>query len=167
MTDEIKRLRGMRKAALEARALCRVLDHTGRRDSAQARAGLLCWRIARIATGRLRADPTTPDEGIPSRRWVLRAVGSGLIAVQRQRRLGALLRELRSLSRVLDDTRALTLSPDLSDSLGRAQLHMRQLVDEIAAKARFEIGARWDSAATASGSIGGTSAPGTSPYLAL
>jgi hypothetical protein len=92
---------------------------------------------------------------------------AGFIAAQRGRRMGALLRELKSLSRVLDDTRALTLSPDLSDALGRVQVHMRQLMDEIAAKARFELGARQDSVAAATGSIDRASAPSASPYLAL
>jgi hypothetical protein len=167
MKNEVSRLRGMRKAALEARALSRMLDNTGRRDSAQARAALLCWRIARIATGRQRADPNVSYRGIPSRRIVARAVMTGFIAARRQRRMGALLRELQLLSRELDDTRALTLSPELSDALGRAQVYMRQLVDDIAAKARFEIGARQDAEATATGSIDRSSAPRNSPYLAL
>jgi hypothetical protein len=156
----------MREAALEARALSRVLDNTGRHDSAQASAGLLCWRVARIATGRMRAHPYTSHESIPNP-VAPRALMAGFIAAQRGRRMGALLRELKFLSRVLDDTRALTLSPDLSDALGRVQVHMRQLMDEIAAKARFELGARQDSVAAATDSIDRASAPSASPYLAL
>jgi hypothetical protein len=165
MKDEISRLRGMREAALEARALSRVLDNTGRRDSAQARSALLCWRIVRIATGRLRAHPYTSHESIPSPA-LPRTLMTGFIAAQRRRRMGALLGQLQSLCRVLDDTRALTLSPDLSDALGRVQAYMRPLVEEIAAKARLEIGGRQDSAA-ATESSDRSSAPSTSPYLAL
>ena len=167
MKDEISRLREMRQMALKTKAMARVLDHSSRRDSVQARAALHCWRLARIATGRLRAQPYESYQRAPSRLILLHPVIAGLLAAQRGRGMGALSRQLQSLCRVLDDTRALTLSPDLSDALGRAQVYLRPLMAEIAVKARLEMGPRPVSDAAAADVIERSAAPVTSPYLAL
>jgi hypothetical protein len=172
MNDEMSRLRGMRQAALDARVLARLLNDTDRRDSAAGRSGVLCWRIARIATARLRAHPHRSYHRDPG---LLEAVVGGLrglivgvFAIYRKRPMDALQRELQGLSRVLDDMRSLTLSPDLSDTLGRGQVAMRHLLGEIGNKARIEGGSRQQELHTKP-RVAMTSAvtPGTSPYLAL
>jgi hypothetical protein len=172
MNDEINRLRGMRQAALDARVLARVLNDTDRRDSAVGRSGVLCWRIARIATARLRAHPHRAYHRDPG---LLEAVVGGfrglivgVLAMYRKRPMAALQRELQGLSRVLDDVRSLTLSPDLSDSLGRGQVAMRQLLSEIGNKARMEGGSRQQNLRTETPvAMAPTAARASSPYLAL
>ncbi len=51
-------------------------------------------------------------------------------------------KQLQQLSRELDDTRALTRAPDLSDELGRSQVQLRRLALEVDAGAQREIGSR-------------------------
>ena len=171
MTDEISRLRKMRQAALDARLLARLLNDTERRDSAAGRAAVLCWRIARIATARLRAHPHRAYHSDPG---LLDAVAGSLRAlmfaapvIYRKRPMSGLQRELLGLARVIDDVRALTLSADLSDALGRGQAAMRQLLAETDAKARSERGWRHDLHAEAPAALAPTAAQGTSTYLAL
>jgi len=170
MSDEITRLRKMRQVALDVRVLARLLNDTERRDSAAGRAAVLCWRIARIATARLRAHPHRAYHSDPglleSVMGSLRAVLFAAPAIYRKRPLSGLQRELLGLSRVIDDVRALTLSPDLSDALGRGQVAMRQLLDEISAKVRSERGWR-QVLVEAPVALAPTAAQGTSPYLAL
>ena len=171
MSDEISRLRKMRQAALDARVLARLLNDTERRDSAAGRAGVLCWRIARIPTARLRAHPHRAYHSDPSLLEAvvgsLRALLFAAPAVYRKRPMSCLQRELLGLSRVIGDVRALTLSPDLSDALGRGQAAMRQLLEEIGAKARSERGWRQELQAEAPVAMAPTATQGTSPYLAL
>lgn len=171
MTDEISRLRGMRQAALDARVLARVLNDTDRRDSAAGRSSVLCWRIARIATARLRAQPHRAHQRDPGLLEAfaggVRGLVVGVLAIYRKRPLDALQRELQGLSRVLDDVRSLTLTPDLSDALGRGQLAMRQLLGEVGLKARIEGGSRPDLHSEAPVAMTQTVAQGTFPYLAL
>jgi hypothetical protein len=96
----------------------------------------------------------------------LRALLFAAPAIYRKRPMSGLQRELLGLSRVIDDGRALTLSPDLSDALGRGQVTMRQLLDEIGAKARSERGLRHE-LAEAPVAMAPTAGQGASPYLAL
>jgi hypothetical protein len=171
MSDEITRLRKMRQAALDARVLARLLNDTERRDSAAGRASVLCWRIARIATARLRAHPHRAYHSDPGLLEVLvgglRALLFAAPAIYRKRPMSGLQQELLGLSRVIDDVRALTLSPDLSDTLGRGQVAMRQLLDEIGSRVRSERGSRPELHAEAPVAMPPTATQGTSPYLAL
>jgi hypothetical protein len=171
MSDEISRLRKMRQTALESRLLARLLNDTARRDSAAGRAAVLSWRIARSATARLRAHPHRPYHSDPGLLEAvvgsLRAVSVGIPALYRKRPINALQRELLRLARVIDDVRALTLSPDLSDTLGRGQVAMRQLLDEVNLKVRSERGWRQELHADAPVDMTPTSAQGASSYLAL
>ena len=79
--------------------------------------------------------------------------------------LGELRANLRLISRELADARALTWSPDLSDSLGRSQLEVKRLVDaaERAAIALEPLAIARNSQATA---LNPAEAPAQWPYLA-
>jgi hypothetical protein len=133
---EVLRLRKLRNVALRARALARTLDS----DSAEgrslfARSALTCWTIARIASGRLQAHPYLSYQRGPSR---LRELGDSLVAslvafnARRQNRcLSVYAQQLQIVARELADVRSLTLTPDLSDVLGRMQTQMRRLANEL------------------------------------
>jgi hypothetical protein len=142
---EVVRLRNLRNVALRARVLAQVLDSDRRvDDSVFARSALMCWSIARIATGHLRAHPylSYQKDASPTRDLIDRAAVSviGWLARHQQRTLPVYARELQTLARELDDTRALTWSPALSDALGRSQVKLRQLIKEIDPGARAAVG---------------------------
>jgi len=136
---EVARLRRLRNTALRARAVAAALNSdsagSSARDSAFSRSAANCWRIARVITGWLRAHPYLSYQREPSelRRFYNGASGSllGTIARYRGRTHQVFAEELRRVARELDDARALTWSPDLSDSLGRSQLQMRRLMTEV------------------------------------
>jgi hypothetical protein len=142
---EVLRLRRLRNVALRARALAKVLNS----DSAEGqflftRSAVICWTIARVATGRLRAHPYLSFQQGPSR---LRHLADGLIAslvalhARRQNRaLSIYAQQLQTVAREVDDVRALTWSPELSDALGRMQIQMRRLANEIDLGALTETG---------------------------
>ena len=138
---EVLRLRKMRGVALRARALGKSLNsdlHADAGDSAFARGSVLCWTIARIATGRLRAHPyqsyqrghgqvaALADEAI--------AAALAMAARRQNRELSVFADHLQAVAREVDDVRSVSWSPDLSDSLGRMQIQMRRLLGELAAK---------------------------------
>jgi hypothetical protein len=155
---EVVRLRRLRNAALRARAFAAVIDpgrtqDSGRaqRSSAVVRSALSCWAIARAATGVLKGHPYLSYQQGPSG---LRAVYdhvsaslSGAIARARGRTLHAFSQELRRVARELDDTRALTRSTELSDSLGRAQVKIRRLLRELDVAVWVEAGSSGEIAA--------------------
>ena len=101
-----------------------------------------------MITGWLRAHPYLSYQREPSelRRFYNGASGSllGTIARYRGRTHQVFAEELRRVARELDDARALTWSPDLSDSLGRSQMQMRRLMVEMDEGARKEGGLRAD-----------------------
>jgi hypothetical protein len=103
-----------------------------------------CWRIARVITGRLRAHPHLGYQRGPSRvRGAHSYLGAAFVAgVARMqgRTLQCCSAQLRLLTRELDDARALTWSADFSDSLGRFQLQIRSLIEEVEAAAQWEAG---------------------------
>jgi hypothetical protein len=137
---EVLRLRKLRSAALRSRALAKILDSGSTEgQSVFARTAVICWTIARIASGRLRAHPYLNYQQGPSK---LRGAADGVIAslialnAQRQNRtLTVCARQLQTVAREVNDVRALTRSPDLSDALGRMQIQMRRLAHE------FDLGA--------------------------
>jgi hypothetical protein len=133
---EVARLRELRNVALRVRALARGLDRDLAADNSMfTKSAVLCWNIARVAAGRLQAHPYLSYQKGPSpvRSWSDRMAVSAiaLLARYQGRSLNVLATELQLLTRELDDTRALTWSPDLSDALGRAQMQMRRLVGEL------------------------------------
>jgi hypothetical protein len=130
---EVLRLRKLRIAVLRARALAYRLDgEQGRDDSIFSRTALTCWGIARYVTGYLSAHPNLRCQEGPSRRreWVDRLSASVTALATRQpaHRVRVLMAELERAARELDDVRAVTRSPELSDVLGRQQINVRRLL---------------------------------------
>jgi hypothetical protein len=170
MKNEVTRLRRLRQSALKTRALARVLSSGEHADGIFERGALLNWRIARIATGRLRSHPYQNFQRDPSffesGADRLAAILVGTMASLRGQAADAFLRELLVAARELDDTRALTLSAELSDELGRAQVSMRNLIDDAQRQASLESGSESHARHEAAN---GMAAPAlsTSSYLAL
>jgi hypothetical protein len=174
---EVVRLRRLRNTALRARAIAMALDagHSDN-DSVLSRSALACWRIARVITGKLRAHPYLSYQRGPG---YLHSLTDGAVAalmggVARLRggRFGMYTSRLRRVARELDDARALTWSPTLSDTLGRLQAEFRLLTRELEADARAEAGSRSEVPARAD--AGGVEVRSDSsgvaanwPYLAL
>lgn len=130
---EVLRLRNLRNIALRARAVANSLSSDS--DSVLARSAVTCWTIARIATGRLRAHPYLSYQKGPGQ---LRELADRLLASfvalnarRENRRLSVFARQLQAVARGVDDVRALTWSPDLSDALGRMQIQIRRLANEL------------------------------------
>ena len=144
MTDaEVIRLRRLRDAALRARAIASALNSDPKRRSALlSECALRCWRIARMTTGRLRTHPSLSYQQGPSRlRGAYDRVRARLwsgMARYRGRCLQPLSVELQRVMRELGDTRALTRSTDLSDTLGRLQAPLYKLERELDAGVRNE-----------------------------
>jgi hypothetical protein len=88
------------------------------------------------------------------------------LARKQKRAMRVYFHELKQVSRELDDVRSLTLSPELSDSLGRAQALMRQFLDQLQVRARLERGANSEVAVEASAPIE-VEVSADRPYLAL
>jgi hypothetical protein len=133
---EVMRLRRLRDTALRARALAAALEASAsRRDSAFSRSAVICWRIARTITGRLRGHPDLHYQREPSALRTLvdgiRANVLGTAARDRKRSLAMLADEVQGVARELDDARALTWSAELSDDFGRAQILMRRLMSDL------------------------------------
>jgi hypothetical protein len=176
---EVARLRELRNVALRVRALAKGLDRDPAvENSIFTKSAVLCWNIARIATGRLQAHPYLSYQKGPSpiRNGTDRiaASASALLARYQGRGFNVLAAELQVLGRELDDARALTWSPDLSDAFGRVQLQMRRLVGElhvaapgeqgISTASRTEAPAKIAASGSAMGDIG---VAGDWPYLAI
>jgi hypothetical protein len=134
MNNEVSRLRRLRKTVLKLRALALAL-HASKPSRLYERASVLSWRIARIATGKLRSHPFRSyqqDQGyFESGGDRFNAYVQGALANLRGRGMQTLLAEINAAARELDDARALALAADLSDALGRAQNDMRALIGEV------------------------------------
>lgn len=79
-------------------------------------------------------------------------------------------RLLQRVARELDDARALTWSPTLSDTLGRSQKEIRALMNELAAGVFAETGTRLEAPATVAAMTGerrGEIPAANWPYLAF
>src|SRR5579862_4204037 len=75
---EVLRLRKLRNAALRARAFAKNLDSgSAEGRSVFAKSALICWTIARVASGRLKAHPYLSYQRGPS--W-LREMVDGMLA---------------------------------------------------------------------------------------
>ena len=174
---EVLRLRNLRNIALRARSLARSLDSDSAHEPVLARSAVVCWTIARIATGRLRAHPYLSYQKGPG---PLRALADRLLASlialnarRANRRWRVFAPQLQAVARAVDDVRALTWSPDLSDALGRMQIQIQRLANEL------ELGALGQSGATimprvqatvcaeAGDSLDGLSDGNNWPYLAI
>jgi hypothetical protein len=143
---EVLRLRNLRNIALRARLLAHSLDSDAAGHPVLARSAVVCWTIARIATGRLRAHPfLSYQKGPGALRQPADRLLASLVALNARRanrRLRVFALQLQAVARGVDDVRALTWSPDLSDALGRMQIQIRRLANEL------ELGALGESGAT-------------------
>ena len=170
MNNEVARLRRLRQSALKVRAIATVLDAGTSASGIYERGALLNWRIARIATGRLRSHPYQSYQRDPSffesGADRLGAILIGTMAGLRGHGAETFLRELRGAARELDDTRALTLSADLSDALGRAQTSMRTLIQDAENEASLDSGLVSDARLDVAGAMSARRLS-TSSYLAL
>jgi hypothetical protein len=142
---EVMRLRKLRSVALRVRALAKILDSDSKERSVFARSAVICWTVARVASGRLRAHPYLSYQRGPSPlRGLVDGVIAALVALNARRRnrcSNVFAQQLQTVAREVDDVRALTWSPDLSDALGRMQIQMRRLANELDLGALGETGA--------------------------
>jgi hypothetical protein len=175
---EVLRLRKLRNVALRARALSKFLESdSSSGESIFAKGTVVCWTIARIATGRLRAHPylsyqkgrgalaNLADETI--------AAALAMMARGNDGGLRAYARQLAAVAREVDDVRALTWSAELSDALGRMQVQMRALTKQLdcslPVKSTLEPRPRANAAVRAetSNSLAGIAVDDSWPYLAI
>jgi hypothetical protein len=136
---EVLRLRKLRSVALRARALGKFLDSSlDAGGSVFARGSILCWTIARIATGRLRAHPyLSYQKGhgqVASLTDAAVAAATAAAAKRQHREVDVFADHLQAVAREVDDVRSVSWSPDLSDALGRVQIQMRRLTNELDSK---------------------------------
>ncbi|HTB90580.1 MAG TPA: hypothetical protein VK743_21610 [Steroidobacteraceae bacterium] len=175
---EVLRLRKLRGMALRARALAKTLDSDCTHEqSVFARSAVMCWTIARVASGHLRAHPYLSYQQGPSPLDDLAdSIIASLVALnarRQNRRLSVYAEHLQNVAREVNDARALTWSPDLSDALGRMQIRMQRLANELELSALGEPGAsatqRAKAAAHAqtSNSLDEIAADSSWPYLAI
>jgi hypothetical protein len=135
---EVERLRRLRGSALQLRAVARAL---GRRRSAKDDEALFhqgrcaAWRIARTATGRLRAHPHIryqKDAGLGTLlKNSIVAAAAWITATNRHRAMTGFGAHLRAVLRELDNTRALTWAVELSDTFGRSQGELRSIAAAV------------------------------------
>lgn len=135
---EVARLRRLRGSALRVRSIARALGSArwASNDTLMSRGSCSSWRLAKIVTGHLRAHPYVryqKDAGLGCR--VCNRLLAGFLAVSSRNRTRALMEyesQLRRLLRQLDDARALTWTPHLSDGFGRSQLEIKSLLTALA-----------------------------------
>ena len=133
-------MRHLRDSALQSRAIAGAMAanrHTWNDPLLLDGVGA-CWRIARVVTGKLRGHPDIrrqADVGVAVRlRHGVLAAWQRCRGATRSRVLDDYRTLLRHLLRELDDARALTLSPDLSDGFGRCRSEIHELVALLARK---------------------------------
>jgi hypothetical protein len=138
MSDsEVARLRRLRSVSLRVREVARSLSAARwtMHDPAVERGAAAAWRVARSVTGRLRGHPYAPyqqDAGITEQLAnTLVATAARLGLRSRTHALRVYETHLRRLARQLDDARSLTLSGELSDSLGRSQDELRSILNAV------------------------------------
>jgi hypothetical protein len=143
---EVARLRRLRHVALRVRATLRALGGArivdSRRapvpasgESATARGALSCWCIAKVATGQLQAHPYLRYQrghGLLKRLMDhLAGIHASFWLGRRGHNVQRVASELHRVARELNDVRALTRSAELSDNLGRAQAHLKAIIDQF------------------------------------
>jgi len=139
---EVARLRRLRDEALRVRQIARRLGAArwGIQDPLLARGACTSWRIVRVVTGKLIEHPYLRyQQGAGLGSLLGHRLAAEWIALTRKDRsqgLQTLAFELQSLSRQLDDARALTRSTDFSDTLGRSQSEIKGLLQVLAVEAQ-------------------------------
>jgi hypothetical protein len=178
---EVARLRRLRDEALRVRQLARRLGAArwGINDPLLTRGACASWRIVRVVTGKLIEHPYLRyQQGAGLGSLLGNRLAAEWIALTRKDRsqaLRALASELQSLSRQLDDARALTWSTDFSDTLGRSQNEIKNLLQTLAVEAPGVVPeprlrpARAEAAPRADGLVEGLAQgfEGDWPYLAF
>lgn len=142
--NDVTRLRDLRNVALRARAFAHALAGPTADSAVFEKSAVICWTLARIATGHLRGHPYRSYQKGPS---PIRDLANRPIAAlaafnaRRQGRCASLCaEELRGVARAVADARALTWSAELSDALGRTQIQVRRVSLELDARAQHEPG---------------------------
>lgn len=166
--QEVERLRGLREVALKMRAIARALTkfEADSDDDLLHRGACAAWRVSREVTGRLRAHPNTRCQQDPSISVVLRnavfAKTKALTISSRASALITLASLVKSLLRELSSVRALAWSADLSDTLGRSQRELLDLLnavqDEVPVYSRGSL---------LPGARNGTAQSETTPFLTI
>jgi hypothetical protein len=135
---EVARLRRLRDEALRVRQIARRLGAArwGNNDPLLNRGACASWRLVRVVTGKLIEHPYLRYQQGPGLGTLLdnrlAAEWIALTRKDRSRGLNTLAFELQSLSRQLDDARALTWSTDFSDALGRSRREISSLLHALA-----------------------------------
>lgn len=135
---EVVRLRKLRNMALRVRALAEGASWQPiPQQGTVAMSALVSWSVARVVTGRLRGHPNLSCQKDPNRIQLMvdRAVSfmSGVTARYRRHALRAYATQLHDLTREMADMRALTWDQDWSDTLGRAQMRLHGLMQQLPA----------------------------------
>jgi hypothetical protein len=134
---EVARLRRLRDEALRVRQIARRLGAArwGTDDPLLNRGACASWRLVRVVTGKLIEHPYLRyQQGAGLGTLLGNRLAAEWIAVTRKERslgLKTLAFELQSLSRQLDDARALTWSTDFSDALGRSRSEINSLLQAL------------------------------------
>jgi hypothetical protein len=170
--DEVERLRKLRASALRVRAIAQALAVTQPQpligDWLKRISGAT-WRISRAVSGQLRAHPYATfqkDAGVLTiLANSLRASAVARCFGRHTRGVSHIATELSSLSRLLDDARALTCTLALSDSFGRSQIEVRTLLSEFGGRPRVPVPLPALVLQTPSGSV--VAAESDRPYLSL
>jgi hypothetical protein len=137
---EVARLRRLRDEALRVRQIARRLGAArwGINDPLLNRGACASWRLVRVLTGKLIEHPYLRyQQGAGLGTLLGNRLAAEWIAVTRKERsqgLKTLAFELQSLSRHLDDARALTWSTDFSDALGRSRSDINSLLHALGAE---------------------------------
>jgi hypothetical protein len=141
--DEVERLRKLRACALRVRAIAQALETTQTQPLIGdwlRRIAAATWRVSRAVSGQLRAHPYATfqkDAGMLTLLVnSLRASAVARCFGRHARAVSYIAAELATLSRLLDDARALTGTLTLSDSFGRSQLEIRTLLAEYGGRSR-------------------------------
>jgi hypothetical protein len=134
---EVERLRRLRGSALRLRAVARQLGahKAALNDPLMNRGACAAWRVARTVSGRLRAHPFADFQKDPGFGVLLgnslAAKTASLGASNRVQVLRVLERQIKRVSRQLDDARAMAWSEELSSMLARSQREMRSLAADV------------------------------------
>ena len=132
--------------ALRVRAIAHTLNSKpyASDDVLLAQIAGASWRIARAVSGRLRAHPYASyqqDAGLGEQ--LCHRLFANSLALGIRSRGQALAKcewHMSSLARHLADVRALTWSPDLSESLGRSAFELSGLFDALARETHGSCG---------------------------
>jgi hypothetical protein len=170
---EVARLRRLRDEALRVREIARRLGAAqwAKNDALLACGAGAAWRIARIVSGKLIAHPYLRyQKGAGVGTLIGNRLGAaylGIVCKDRSQGLKAFEAQLHSLSRQLDDARALTRSTEFSDTLGRSLGEIKSLIRALGFETCGEVPVERAPVRTARTDRLSDSFEGDWPYLAF